>query len=65
MPRPRLAGKLRVLGEDPLLSAVLNQAALRSCSAAFFQVNKMMGELGEGMEGSGMPHTSRTHETNQ
>lgn len=59
VPRPWLAGKLRVLGKDPQLSAVLNQAALRSCSAEYLQVNKMMGKLGEGMGSSGMPHTSR------
>lgn len=59
VPRPWLAGKLRVLGEDPQLSSVWNQAALRSCSAECFQVNKMIGKLGEGTGGSGMPHASR------
>lgn len=59
VPRPWLAGKLRVLGEDPRLIAVLNQAVLRSRSAEYFQVNKMTGKLGEGMGGSEMPHTSR------
>lgn len=59
VPRPWLAGKLRVLGGDPQLNAVWNQAALRSCSAECFQVNKMIGKLGEGTGGSGMPHASR------
>lgn len=59
VPRPWLAGKLRVLGEAPQLSAMWNQAALRSCSAECFQVNKMIGKLGEGTGGSGIPHASR------